>query len=256
MGLSPFHAQRLFTRWAGLSPSASGAAHRRACEVPPAHDRERAGRRARGRSFGRVTPARSVLELRGHQPGEYKTQGARARLRWACAWNARSARRSWLPAIEAFPVLDSWSAAGWSGRLAEAKADWPLSPAGGMPRAARLTSRPRSWRAPGCAGARACSPGHAVPVQVAGAMRIPRAAVSYGGSPRPASGGRALPGPWARLWAPTGRRADPVPSGTCGSPCLGGYRLGSWSANRRCWPGKARVGWRLPIAARRPGRPW
>ena len=86
MGLSPFHAQRMFSRWAGLSPKRFlGSAYRRAREVPAALLRECAGCRVRGRAVGRVTPARPVLELRSDHARRIQVPGCGATASLGCA---------------------------------------------------------------------------------------------------------------------------------------------------------------------------
>ncbi|MEK0085656.1 bifunctional helix-turn-helix domain-containing protein/methylated-DNA--[protein]-cysteine S-methyltransferase [Benzoatithermus flavus] len=127
MGLSPFHAQRLFTRWAGLSPKRFLGL----LTVEHAKELLRGAESVMGAAYevGLSGPSRLhdlFLTFEAMTPGEYKEAGAKLILRWGVhetpfgqallVASERGLAR--LVFLEGQTVEEA---------LVEAKADWPLS---------------------------------------------------------------------------------------------------------------------------------
>jgi AraC family transcriptional regulator of adaptative response/methylated-DNA-[protein]-cysteine methyltransferase len=127
MGLSPFHAQRLFTRWAGLSPKRFLGL----LTVEHAKELLRGTESVMGTAYevGLSGPSRLhdlFLTFEAMTPGEYKAEGASLTLRWGVhetpfglALLVASERGLVRLVFLAGQPLD--------GVLAEARVDWPLS---------------------------------------------------------------------------------------------------------------------------------
>lgn len=127
MGLSPFHAQRLFTRWAGLSPKRFLGL----LTVEHAKALLRSTESVMGAAYEVGLSGASRLHdlflgMEGMTPGEYKAQGADLVLRWGVhetpfgpallvATERGLARLAFLDGKRLDEVL------------AEARSDWPLS---------------------------------------------------------------------------------------------------------------------------------
>lgn len=127
MGLSPFHAQRLFTRWAGLSPKRFLGL----LTVEHAKALLRADESVMGAAFevGLSGPSRLHDLFVGFEaltPGEYKEAGAKLTLRWGV--HATPFGPALFVATErGLARLDFLEGRGVEEALAEARADWPLS---------------------------------------------------------------------------------------------------------------------------------
>jgi AraC family transcriptional regulator of adaptative response/methylated-DNA-[protein]-cysteine methyltransferase len=127
MGLSPFHAQRLFTRWAGLSPKRFLGL----LTIEHAKELLRGSESVMGTAFevGLSGPSRLhdlFLSYEAITPGEYKEAGAKLTLRWgvhetpfgSALLVASERGLARLVFLEGQSVEEA---------LAEARADWPLS---------------------------------------------------------------------------------------------------------------------------------
>jgi AraC family transcriptional regulator of adaptative response/methylated-DNA-[protein]-cysteine methyltransferase len=182
MGLSPFHAQRLFTRWAGISPKRFLGL----LTVEHAKALLRSDESVMGAAYEVGLSGSSRLHdlfvsLEAITPGEYKAGGAELSLRWGVH------DTSFGPALLVASERGLARLAFLDGRrldpaLAEAEADWPLSrfvedPATTGPYAEAAFERPA-----GAAPLRLLAKGSAFQVQVWRAlMRIPDGtAVTYG----------------------------------------------------------------------------
>lgn len=127
MGLSPFHAQRLFTRWAGLSPKRFLGL----LTVEHAKELLRTSESVMGAAYEVGLSGASRLHdlflgFEAMTPGEYRAQGADLTLRWGVhdtpvgpALFVASGR-----GLARLAFLEGRSTAT---ALVEAQADWPLS---------------------------------------------------------------------------------------------------------------------------------
>lgn len=127
MGLSPFHAQRLFTRWAGLSPKRFLGL----LTVEHAKELLRTSENVMGAAYEVGLSGASRLHdlflgFEAITPGEYRAEGAELTLRWGVhdtpfgpALFVASER-----GLARLTFLEGKSA---PAALAEAQADWPLS---------------------------------------------------------------------------------------------------------------------------------
>ena len=116
MGLSPFHAQRVFSRWAGLSPKRFLGL----LTVEHAKSLLRSSESVLGAAFEVGLSGGSrlhdlFLSFEAITPANTSPRVPSCSFAGVCT-RRRSGRPCWLPAIEAFPVSHSWTAAGSSGR--------------------------------------------------------------------------------------------------------------------------------------------
>jgi AraC family transcriptional regulator of adaptative response/methylated-DNA-[protein]-cysteine methyltransferase len=181
MGLSPGHAQRVFARWAGVSPKQLLGL----CTVEAAKARLREAESVMGAALdvGLSGPSRLhdlFVNLEAVTPGEYKALGAELEMRWGVhptpfgdALIVVSPRGlSRLAFVTGGPLQDA---------LAEAKADWRLSTFVADPETTAPIAR-RVFALDGDAPLRILVKGSPFQVQVWRALlRIPPgAAVTYG----------------------------------------------------------------------------
>ena len=127
MGLSPFHAQRMFSRWAGLSPKRFLGL----LTVEHAKSLLRSSESVLGAAFEVGLSGGSrlhdlFLSFEAITPGEYKSQGAELQLRWGVH------ETPFGPALlvasdRGLSRLEFMVGGRLERALAEAKADWPLS---------------------------------------------------------------------------------------------------------------------------------
>ena len=127
MGLSPFHAQRVFSRWAGLSPKRFLGL----LTIEHAKALLRSSESVLGAAFEVGLSGGSrlhdlFLSFEAITPGEYKAQGAELLLRWGVHDTPFGAALL-VASDRGLARLSFMGGGGRERALAEAKADWPLS---------------------------------------------------------------------------------------------------------------------------------
>jgi len=127
LGLSPWHAQRAFVRWTGLTPKQFLAQ----LTLEAAKARLRASESVLGAALdlGLSGPSRLhdlFVRLEAMTPGEYRAGGAGLELRWG-VHPTPFGPALFVASPRGLARLAFLGEGGLEGALAEARADWPLS---------------------------------------------------------------------------------------------------------------------------------